>query len=44
MIVWLSLKPTRNGAIKLKRDKEIGTLDVGKRADFLIVDGKPDVK
>jgi imidazolonepropionase-like amidohydrolase len=35
---------TRNGAIKLKRDKEIGTLEVGKRADFLIVDGKPDVK
>jgi imidazolonepropionase-like amidohydrolase len=34
---------TRNGAIKLKRDKEIGTLEVGKRADFLIVDGRPDV-
>lgn len=33
---------TRNGAIKLKRDKDIGTLEVGKRADFLLVDGKPD--
>jgi len=34
---------TRNGAIKLNRIKEIGTLEVGKRADFLIVAGKPDV-
>lgn len=34
---------TRNGAIKLKREKDIGTLEVGKRADFLLVDGKPDL-
>ncbi|MBW8870002.1 MAG: amidohydrolase family protein [Acidobacteriales bacterium] len=33
---------TRNGAIKLGRGKDIGTLEVGKRADFLLVDGKPD--
>lgn len=32
---------TLNGARYLGRDKEIGTLAVGKRADFAIVDGDP---
>jgi len=32
---------TRNGAIFLGRDKDIGTLEVGKRADVLVIDGDP---
>ncbi|QNM82904.1 amidohydrolase family protein [Sphingomonas sabuli] len=36
------LAATRDGAIKLRRAKNVGTLEVGKRADFLLVDGKPD--
>ena len=32
---------TLNGATYLGRDKEIGTLEVGKRADVLVIDGDP---
>jgi enamidase len=32
---------TLNGARFLGRDKEIGTLEAGKRADVLVIDGDP---
>ena len=32
---------TRNGATYLGRDQQIGTLEVGKRADIVVVDGDP---
>jgi len=32
---------TTNGAVALGRDREFGTLDVGKRADLVFVDGDP---
>ncbi|HEY4063064.1 MAG TPA: amidohydrolase family protein [Puia sp.] len=37
---------TLNGAIYLKREKEIGTIGVGKKADLVLIDGDPgsDVK
>ena len=34
---------TIDGAKAIHRADDIGTLEVGKRADFLLVDGKPDV-
>lgn len=34
---------TLNGAIALGRDKTIGTIEVGKSADLLIIDGDPSV-
>lgn len=33
---------TLNGARALRRDGEIGSIEVGKRADLLLVDGRPD--
>lgn len=35
---------TIDGATFLKADKELGSIDVGKNADLLIVSGKPDQK
>lgn len=37
---------TYNGAVFLGREKEIGTLDVGKKADFILLDGdlEADIK
>ena len=32
---------TRNGAMALGKSKELGTLEVGKFADILLIDGKP---
>ena len=32
---------TRNGAVALKRDHEIGTLKVGKKADLILTDQDP---
>lgn len=32
---------TKNGAIVCGLEKEIGTIETGKRADLLIVDGNP---
>ena len=32
---------TLNGAKYLGRDKEVGTLEVGKRADIVVIDGDP---
>jgi len=32
---------TLNGAIFLGRDKDIGTLEIGKRADVVVIDGDP---
>ncbi len=34
---------TRNAALALDIDAELGTLEEGKRADLVVVDGKPDV-
>jgi len=33
---------TINGARALRRDAEVGSLKVGKRADFVLVEGRPD--
>jgi imidazolonepropionase-like amidohydrolase len=30
------------GARAIHRDKDIGSIEIGKRADLLLVDGKPD--
>jgi imidazolonepropionase-like amidohydrolase len=35
---------TIDGAIFMKADKELGSIDIGKNADFLVVSGKPDQK
>jgi imidazolonepropionase-like amidohydrolase len=35
---------TIDGAIFLKADKKLGSIEVGKNADLLIVSGKPDKK
>lgn len=32
---------TRNGAIALGREKEIGSIEVGKEADLIVIDGDP---
>ncbi|MBA6232495.1 MULTISPECIES: amidohydrolase family protein [unclassified Colwellia] len=32
---------TRNGAIALGKSKELGTIEVGKFADILLIDGQP---
>ena len=32
---------TRNPAIYLKVEKEVGTVEVGKRADLILLDGNP---
>ena len=34
---------TRNGAIYLEREREIGTVEVGKRADLVLMQGDPGV-
>ncbi|WP_139921357.1 amidohydrolase family protein [Hymenobacter sp. DG01] len=33
---------TLNGAIYLGRDKEIGTIEAGKQADLVLIDGDPE--
>ena len=32
---------TRNGALYLERDGEVGTVEVGKRADLVLMSGDP---
>jgi imidazolonepropionase-like amidohydrolase len=33
---------TRNGAMMMKTEDEWGTIEAGKRADLLVIDGRPD--
>jgi imidazolonepropionase-like amidohydrolase len=33
---------TLNGAIYLKRDREIGTIEAGKQADLVLINGDPE--